>query len=1112
MRRTTPLRGGLLAAAMALLSVGPAQAERTLTLGILAFEPPEVAEDRWQPLIDHLDDELEDVRFEGVIAGYDELDDHLARNELDFVLTNPSHYLRFRSESSLSGALATLVPERQGEAVRGFGGIAFTRAERGDLTTWEDIPGERVAAILEESLGGYQSQALELRSRGLDLDGADLRFTGMPHDRVVEEVMAGEADVGFVRVGILERLWDAGKLERGDVRVIDEQALPGYPFVLSTRLYPEWPFVALNQVGRDISRQVLVALVSLESEDAPARAAGIAGFSVPMDYEPVEMLARELRLPPYDAPQALRWDEFWEVYRLPAMLLTIALAGLVAMAIGLLVANRRRLGAQRQAEASARALEESERHAQALIRALPDTLFRLDADGTFLECHISDEDVLLMPREAFIGHSLRGLFPADYAEQAMAAIHEALDSGEMTRCEYTTHALGQAGHFEAPVVPLDGREVLMIVRDVSDRHALESEQAAARRFRDNLLASLGEGVFGIDTAGRYTFLNPVACRLLGFATEEEALGLNSHATSHHTHPDGTPFPEQDCPIHGVLHSGEAIEAWEDTFWSRTGTSFPVLVYAAPLFDEAGQMEGAVVSFQDISRRKAVEEELARSEAKFRVAQEATGFAIWDWRVAEDTIYWDAECWRMLGESPAVDGIFGGYADWRARLHPDDAEAAEASVQEQLAAGEQFTIEFRMRRADGGWLWIQGRGRVVEWGADGSPHRVMGIHLDIDRLKTVEEELRRSEAELAESQRLAHLGNWVSDFETGTIRWSDEVYRIFGLERDEWGGTEAAFMAAVHPEDRDAVRAAIDATLREPGVPYDIEHRILRPDGTVRTVHQQGEVVFDEHEHPLRMFGTVLDITERRRAEAEREALTEELQRSNAELEQFAYAISHDMRQPLRMVNSYLQLLERSLGASLGDDERRYLEHATDGARRMDAMIVGLLEYSRVGRKTEPPAPLDTREALDTALAFLKPAVEERDAEIRVEGTWPRLVVSRGELVRLFQNLIGNAVKYVPEGTRPVVTVSASVSAGDWEVRIADNGVGVDTEQRDRLFKVFSRLHTREEYEGNGIGLALCRRIVEHHGGSIGVESEGPGCGSTFWFRIPVTEEGEHTGE
>ena len=243
------------------------------------------------------------------------------------------------------------------------------------------------------------------------------------------------------------------------------------------------------------------------------------------------------------------------------------------------------------------------------------------------------------------------------------------------------------------------------------------------------------------------------------------------------------------------------------------------------------------------------------------------------------------------------------------------------------------------------------------------------------------------------------------------------------------------------------------------------------------------------------FVFLRDITARKQAE-------EELKRSNGELEQFSYAISHDMRQPLRMIASYLQLLDRSLGEKLDAETSEYLDFAKDGAQRLDQMMVALLEYSRVGRKGEPAAWAESRSLLDEALLFLQPAIKEAQAEIDIQGDWPRVRVSRDELTRLLQNLIGNALKFRCAGRTPEISISSATVEKTWRVCVSDNGVGIIPDQIGRLFQVFQRLQSRTAYEGTGIGLALCRKIAEHHGGNIWAESAGAGQGSRFCVSIP----------
>ncbi|MGE5506341.1 MAG: ATP-binding protein [Actinomycetota bacterium] len=232
----------------------------------------------------------------------------------------------------------------------------------------------------------------------------------------------------------------------------------------------------------------------------------------------------------------------------------------------------------------------------------------------------------------------------------------------------------------------------------------------------------------------------------------------------------------------------------------------------------------------------------------------------------------------------------------------------------------------------------------------------------------------------------------------------------------------------------------------------------------------------------------------------RKALEEELKRSNAELEQFAYVASHDLRQPLRMVSSYLTLIGKRLKGRLDDDEEKFLAFAVNGAKKMDALILGLLEYSRVGR-TGQPGPVELDEVVAEALDHLAFAVTEAKAQVSVAAGLPRVTGDRMEMMRLFQNLIGNAVKYRAEDRAPVVTVGWRDGGAEWQLFVQDNGIGIAPEDRGRAFGIFQRLVPSDRFEGTGIGLAVCKKVVERAGGRIWIESE-PGHGSTFWIALP----------
>ncbi|BAE50630.1 sensor histidine kinase [Paramagnetospirillum magneticum] len=224
--------------------------------------------------------------------------------------------------------------------------------------------------------------------------------------------------------------------------------------------------------------------------------------------------------------------------------------------------------------------------------------------------------------------------------------------------------------------------------------------------------------------------------------------------------------------------------------------------------------------------------------------------------------------------------------------------------------------------------------------------------------------------------------------------------------------------------------------------------------------------------------------------------------TNAELEQFAYVASHDLKQPLRMVSSYVTLLERQARDRLKGDELEFIAFARDGASRMDRLITDLLEYSRTGRNADQFQPVALDSVLAEALHNLKVPVEEAAAEVEAAQSLPTVRGNRGELVRLFQNLIGNAIQYRTADVRPHIRISCHADQAGWVVSVRDNGIGIPAEQCERVFGIFQRLHTRAQYEGTGIGLAICKKIVEVHGGRIWVESES-GEGATFFFTLPA---------
>ena len=315
----------------------------TLRLGVLSPRPVEITEERWQPLAEYLSAALPEHTIELLAANYPDLDRLVTEGELDFVLTNPSHYIHIRYHQDLSGALATLMVEDQGYLLTGFGGVIVTLADSG-INNLEAIKGRKLAAVSTDSLGGFQAQALELLERGIKLpdDLSELILTDMPHDQAVKAVLAGEAEVALVRTGILEAMAAEGRLDLDQLHILNTDAYSHFPLLVSTRLYPEWPFIALARIDPEIARQVAAALLMLDADSPVAQKAQIQGFSIPADYAPVEDLARALRLPPYDQALQLTLADVWEQWRSWALGVLSILATLLLLgSVYLLYTNRR---------------------------------------------------------------------------------------------------------------------------------------------------------------------------------------------------------------------------------------------------------------------------------------------------------------------------------------------------------------------------------------------------------------------------------------------------------------------------------------------------------------------------------------------------------------------------------------------------------------------------------------------------------------------------------------------------------------------------------------------------------------------------------------------------
>ncbi|KIL96833.1 Phytochrome two-component sensor histidine kinase Cyanobacterial phytochrome B [Paramagnetospirillum magnetotacticum MS-1] len=380
-----------------------------------------------------------------------------------------------------------------------------------------------------------------------------------------------------------------------------------------------------------------------------------------------------------------------------------------------------------------------------------------------------------------------------------------------------------------------------------------------------------------------------------------------------------------------------------------------------------------------------------------------------------------------------------------------------------------------------------------------------LEAELARTTAMSQVLRESEARLHHAVSEAPIPIMIHA-EDGTVTLLSRVWSELTGYGPEDIPTIQDWTRRAYGERSEENLARIQASYGMSGPRAEGEREVITASGEVRVWDLRSAPIEALPDGRRLVISMAIDVTDRYHVQEELAGKTTELERSNADLEQFAYVASHDLREPLRMVNSFLGLLDKKFGSTLPDDAREYIAYAKDGAKRMDSLILDLLEYSRIGRKAVPDQAIDLKPTLDTALSNLALAVEESGATINTPDTMPKLCVDSGEFVRLFQNLIGNALKYRSPDRAPVVSITAEFKGNAWEFRIADNGIGIEPQYFDRVFQIFQRLHARTETSGTGIGLAICKRVVSRHRGRIWVESV-PGEGSTFCFTIPAVKAG-----
>ncbi len=696
---------------------------------------------------------------------------------------------------------------------------------------------------------------------------------------------------------------------------------------------------------------------------------------------------------------------------------------------------------------AAQALEESESRFRALFENMSSAVAVYEVKNKARDFIVKDmnsagEKISKLKKEDIIGKNLLDVFPNMKQSGLFKAMQRAWKTGKAEHVPPTLYQDDRiSGWRENYIYKLPTGEVVAVYDDVTER--IQAEEAL-RQSEEKLrltFENMGDGITVTDLEGKIIEVNDVQLRMSGYS-RDEFIGRDGW--------DIISYVDRDRVIDDVMKSikGEAPEEGPHyRFVNKDGSEYDAELRASVLRDSSGEPIGFITTVRDITERRRAEEAIRESEEKLRLMFESTsdGIIITDTAL---TITDTNEAAPLLLGFESKEELIG--------------QSAIPFMSAEEGTGSDTHTEFSVSQL-----------RDV----DGNTIGFIGICRDITERMQAEEAIRESEEKLRTMFQSTSDGILVTDQALRIVEANEAAARMLGFgSKEEMAGQSA--LQYMSTESRTGGEENGDGKVQ-------IEFSISQ--------------LRDSAGNTTGFIGVARDVTERRKAEAQMKRMLEDLARSNAELEQFAYIASHDLQEPLRMISSYTQLIAKRYRDKLDADGVEFIEYAVDGASRMQERIQSLLTYSRVGTRGKEFEPVNCEDVIEQTLSNMQVPIKRSGATI-THDPLPTVIADDTQMLQLFQNLIENGIKFHSDKP-PEIHISAKEQDEDWLFSFSDNGIGIDPQYNDRIFVIFKRLHAKGEYAGTGVGLALCKKIVERHGGRIWVESE-PDKGATFCFTIP----------
>ncbi len=640
--------------------------------------------------------------------------------------------------------------------------------------------------------------------------------------------------------------------------------------------------------------------------------------------------------------------------------------------------------------------------------------------------------------------------------------------------------------------------LVLNLRDITARKEAEKNVAASEmRFRA-LIENITDGIVLNDAQSNLLYQSASVERILGYSWDERT----GKAVSSYVHPD---YLEEFAALYRKLNANPGTPfPFQYRFRHKKGHYIWLEGVVTNLTEEPS-VKGFVANYRDITDRKEAEEKLKAERTLLRTLIDNLP----DYIYVKDSEFRylvnnksQLELMGITTKEEAVGrtaaDIFGDTYD--RSYHKEDEQVFKTGIavmhREEMIIDNSGTPKFLLSTK----VPLRDEHQAIVG--------LVGISRDITKQKQIEQELRDSNYFLESAQRAGKIGYWISDIRSGELTWSDETCKIFGISPDEFDRRIETFYKIIHPDDVKALVQAATASI-EIGVPYALDHRITLQDGSLKWVHEQGEVILEETGLPTKLLGIVQDITERKNAEQEILLLnvdleervrvrTAQLQAANKEMEAFTYSVSHDLRSPLRIIDGYAQILLEDHTEKLDETGQKTLEVIMTNAKKMGQLIDDLLDFSRIGRTEIRKVTVSMDEMVREVVHDVRlTGVKMPDLKIAPLAT---ALCDPNLIKNVWMNLLLNAVKYSGSKASPLVEIGETVQHGKVTYFVKDNGAGFDMQYYHKLFGVFQRLHSHHEFTGTGVGLAIVHRIVIRHGGSVWADAK-VNEGATFFFSL-----------